>query len=211
MNRIYLKYLKRIMDFTGALIGMIVFFPGMVFISIMVRKNLGSPVFFRQERAGLKGKSFYLYKFRTMSEEKDSSGQLLPDEVRLGSFGQRLRASSLDELPSLWNVMKGDLSLVGPRPLPVCYLPYYSKRERHRHDLRPGITGLAQVNGRNYVTWEEKFSMDLKYIKRASFVLDMRILLKTIIVVLKHENIETGSSIVHNGHLYRPLDVERKE
>ncbi len=203
--------IKRVLDFIISLAGIIVLSPVIAVLAISVKIKLGSPVIFRQERAGLHGKSFQLYKFRSMSEEKDKNGEYLPDEMRLTRFGKALRATSGDELPSLLNVMKGEMSVIGPRPLPVRYLDYYTEAERHRHDVRPGITGLAQVNGRNYVSWEDKFQMDLDYVHRVSFLFDVKIFFRTFQVVWKHEDIETGSKIVHNGITYQPLDIERKK
>ena len=210
-HKLYALYIKRFLDFIISAIGIVILLPLIGIIFLIVRIKLGSPVIFRQERVGLKKKPFMLYKFRSMSEERDETGQYLPDEVRLGKFGKALRASSCDELPSLLNVIKGDMAIVGPRPLPVRYLPFYTEEESHRHDVRPGITGLAQVNGRNYVTWDTKFQMDLEYVRNISFMEDLKILLKTVIVVFKHEDIETRSQIVHDGVIYQPLDVERKD
>lgn len=207
---LYEAWLKRPLDAIMAAAALTVLSPVMAVLAGCVRIKLGKPVLFKQERTGLNGETFTILKFRTMSDEKDAEGKLLPDEMRLNSFGRKLRSLSLDELPGLYNVINGDLSLVGPRPLPVRYLPYYSEKEMHRHDVRPGITGLAQINGRNYVTWEDKFAMDLEYAENISFFSDLRILLKTVKVVLDRADIETGSSIEHNGHIYRPLDEERE-
>lgn len=207
----YSKVIKSCIDRLSALIALIVLSPVMLIVALLVRINLGAPIIFKQERLGLNGKKIMLYKFRSMTDERDENGKLLPDEIRLGKFGKRLRATSLDELPSLLNVVKNELALVGPRPLPSRYLPYYSDEEMRRHDVRPGITGWAQVNGRNYVKWEEKFRMDVEYVDNLSFAFDMKILFKTVQVVLKHTNIETGSFIEHDGVIYRPLDVERRE
>lgn len=168
----------------------------------------GNP-FFLQERPGKNEKIFKLVKFRTMDNRKDKNGVLLPDEIRLNRYGKFLRSTSLDELPEIFNIIKGDMSIIGPRPLLVRYLPYYSTEEHHRHDVRPGLTGYAQVHGRNYVSWEEKFKMDIKYVNTISFKGDFKIITDTIKIVLKRENIETASSIVHDGVLYQPLDVER--
>jgi len=207
---IYCNYVKFCIDWIIALIGVVVLSPVFALVALLVRIKLGKPVIFKQERAGLNGKKIMLYKFRSMSDERDENGELLPDEDRLGSFGRALRATSLDELPSLINVLKGELALVGPRPLPTRYWEYYTEEEKRRHDVRPGITGWAQVNGRNYVSWEDKFSMDLFYVENLSMALDLKILLKTVQVVLKHSDIDTGSYIEHEGKIYRPLDVERK-
>lgn len=208
-NNFYRNTAKNFIDKIMAFIGLIVLSPVFLGTALVVRIKLGNPVLYKQERAGINGTPFFLYKFRSMSSERDQGGNLLPDEMRLGTFGKKLRASSLDELPSLWNVMKGDMAVVGPRPLPTRYLKWYTKEEMRRHDVRPGITGLAQISGRNYMTWEEKFRLDVQYVDQLSMMLDIRILFKTIHVVLKHSNIETGSFIEHEGVIYRPLDVER--
>lgn len=209
MNDFYRKIGKNAIDRVLAACGLAVLSPIIVVTAIIVRLKLGSPVLFRQERVGLNGKKFLLYKFRSMTNEKDENGKYLPDEVRLGTFGKKLRSTSLDELPSLWNVMKGDMALIGPRPLPIRYLPWYTKEEKRRHDVRPGITGLAQVNGRNYVSWEDKFRMDVEYVDNLSLRLDLQIFFKTVQIVLQHSDIDTGTFIEHNGVIYRPLDVER--
>lgn len=207
----YEKYIKRPLDCFLAICALVVLSPVMLITAILVRIKLGSPIIFKQQRAGLNEKSFYILKFRTMTEQKDSSGELLPDEVRLVPFGKKLRASSIDELPSLMNIVKGNMSIIGPRALPVRYISFYSEEEHHRHDVRPGLSGLAQVSGRNYVSWEDKFKMDLDYISHISFITDVKLVLRTIGVVFKHENIDTGSSIEKDGVIYRPLDVERGE
>lgn len=181
--------MKRLMDFTIALIGLIILFPFMLVITILVKWKLGSPILFKQQRPGLNGTPFFLYKFRSMSNEKDSTGCLLPDHIRLTPFGSFLRQYSLDELPQLINVIKGDLSLVGPRPLLMEYLPLYSEEQARRHLVRPGITGWAQVNGRNSITWEEKFELDVWYVKHHSLFLDIKILLLTIIRVLRSDDV----------------------
>lgn len=188
----YEKYIKRPQDFCCALAAIIVLSPIMVVTALLVRVKLGSPVIFKQERPGLHGKIFTLYKFRTMTDAKDKNGNLLPDEVRLTKFGKMLRSTSLDELPELLNILRGDMAVVGPRPLLVEYLPYYTKEEKHRHDVRPGLTGLAQINGRNTLTWEEKFSYDIKYVKNISFVNDVKIILKTVEKVFKRSDILIG-------------------
>lgn len=188
----YEKYIKRPQDFCCALAAIIVLSPIMAVTAVLVRVKLGSPVIFKQERPGLHGKIFTLYKFRTMTDAKDRNGNLLPDEVRLTKFGKMLRSTSLDELPELLNILRGDMAVVGPRPLLVEYLPYYTKEEKHRHDVRPGLTGLAQINGRNTLTWEEKFSYDIKYVKNISFVSDVKIILKTVEKVFKRSDILIG-------------------
>lgn len=191
----YTKYLKRMIDFTLALFALIVLSPILLIVAILVRTKLGSPIIFKQERPGLNEKIFTLYKFRTMTDAKDKDGNLLPDDVRLTSFGKLLRSTSLDELPELINIVKGDMAIVGPRPLLVRYLPLYNEHQKHRHDVRPGFTGYAQVNGRNSITWEEKFDLDVYYTKHVSFLLDIKIILKTIKVVLFREGISSETSV----------------
>ena len=156
---------------------------------------MGTPVIFRQERPGLCGKIFYIYKFRTMTEEKDLAGKLLPDYVRLTKFGKFLRSTSLDELPGLLNILKGDMSIVGPRPLLVKYLPLYNERQKRRHEVRPGITGYAQVNGRNAIPWEKKFELDVEYVENIRFIEDWKIIAKTVFAVLKREGISSDTSV----------------
>ncbi len=181
--------MKRSFDMLSALLGLIVLSPVLIVAAILVRMKLGSPVLFKQQRPGLFAQPFYVYKFRTMTDQRNSVGQLLPDEVRLTSFGKMLRKLSLDELPQLFNVIKGDLSLVGPRPLLMEYLTCYSTEQAHRHDVRPGITGWAQVNGRNAISWEEKFKLDVWYVDNQTFWLDMKILWMTFKKVFKREGI----------------------
>ena len=190
----YRKYIKRLLDIVISLCGIIVLSPVYLILGVLVKKKLGTPVIFRQDRPGKDEKVFQLYKFRSMTDEKDADGNLLPDEVRLTSFGKKLRSTSLDELPELFNILKGDMSLIGPRPLLVRYLPRYNEFQRHRHDVRPGLTGLAQVNGRNAITWEKKFEYDVEYVNRLSFALDARIFMDTVKAVLKREGISSGTS-----------------
>ena len=185
----YLMFIKRPFDIVFSFIAIILLSPIMLITAILVRINLGSPVIFKQQRPGLNEKIFVMYKFRTMKDEKDENGELLSDSVRLTRFGRVLRSTSLDELPELFNILKGDMSFVGPRPLAVSYLPYYNEFERQRHSVRPGLTGLAQVNGRNSITWEEKFEYDIQYIRQITFLVDMHIILKTILKVLSRSNI----------------------
>lgn len=185
----YKSCIKRKIDFIVSLIALIVFSPILILVAILVRFNLGSPVIFKQERPGLNEEIFTLYKFRTMSNEKDQSGELLPDELRLTKFGKFLRSTSLDELPELWNIIRGDMSIVGPRPLEVYYLPYYNEEERLRHSVMPGLTGLAQINGRTAIDWETRFYYDNMYVKNITFLGDLKIILKTIIKVFKREDI----------------------
>ena len=190
----YRKYIKRLLDIVISLCGIIVLSPVYLILGILVRVKLGSPVIFKQERPGKDEKIFHLYKFRSMTDEKDESGSLLPDEVRLTSFGKKLRSTSLDELPELLNILKGDMSLIGPRPLLVRYLPRYNEFQRHRHDVRPGLTGLAQINGRNAITWEKKFEYDVEYVQNLSFALDAHIFVGTVRAVLKREGISSENS-----------------
>ena len=175
----YKNCIKRLLDILLSLIGIILLCWLYLILFILVRVKLGSPVLFRQQRPGKNEKIFTLYKFRTMTDARDENGNLLPDEVRLTAFGKMLRSTSLDELPELFNILKGDMSLIGPRPLLVKYLPLYNEEQKHRHDVRPGLTGLAQVNGRNAISWEKKFEYDVEYVRNLSFLLDCRILLQT--------------------------------
>ena len=185
----YKHFFKRILDFIAALLLLILFSPIMLWTAWRIRRELGSPVLFTQARPGLNAKIFKIYKFRTMSDERDENGNLLPDELRLKGFGTKLRASSIDELPQLFNVLKGDMSFIGPRPLLVEYLPLYSPRQASRHSVRPGITGLAQVNGRNDISWAAKLEYDALYAENLSFLLDIKIALLTIKKVLKKEGV----------------------
>lgn len=176
----YEKYFKRPLDLVCGLAAVTVFFWLYILLAILVRIKLGSPVLFTQERPGKDEKIFKLYKFRTMTDARDENGQLLPDEVRLTKFGKMLRATSLDELPEAFNIIKGEMSVIGPRPLLVDYLPRYNEEQKHRHDVRPGLSGLAQVNGRNTVSWEQKFEYDLRYVRRITFWGDLKIIFQTI-------------------------------
>lgn len=193
-NGLYCKLIKRLMDFLIAALSIIIFSPLLIILAILVRVKLGGPVIFKQERPGLNGKVFKLYKFRTMTDAKDENGNLLDDEYRLTSFGKKLRSTSLDELPELYNILKGDMSIVGPRPLLVKYLPLYNDEQKRRHDVRPGLTGLAQVSGRNAITWTEKFNRDIEYVDNVSLGLDISIFFKTIYCVLKKEGINSDSA-----------------
>ncbi len=191
---IYCNYLKRILDILICIIGLIFISPILLLVALLVKIKLGSPIIFKQERPGLHGEIFKLYKFRTMTNEKNDSGELLNDEVRLTEFGKKLRASSLDELPEIFNIIIGDMSIVGPRPLMVKYLPLYSEKQKRRHDVRPGLTGLAQTSGRNAITWTERFNKDIEYVDNISLKLDMYIFFKTIYYVLKREGINSDTS-----------------
>lgn len=191
----YEKYIKRPQDFLCASVALVVLSPVMGITAILVKKKLGSPVIFSQDRPGLDGKTFRLYKFRTMTDERDENGNLLPDEDRLPPFGMKLRSTSLDELPELINIWKGDMSVVGPRPLLVRYLSRYNAHQARRHEVRPGFTGLAQVHGRNAISWEEKFDLDVKYVDNVSFLGDWKIILQTVLTVLKREGVSSATSV----------------
>lgn len=190
----YEKFIKRPQDFLCALAGIVVLSPVMLLTAVLVRTKLGSPVIFKQERPGLNGKVFMLYKFRTMTDKKDAEGNLLPDEVRLTGFGKKLRSTSLDELPELFNILKGDMAVVGPRPLLVRYLPRYNAHQARRHEVRPGFTGYAQANGRNSITWEDKFDKDVFYVDHVTFFGDWKIIFQTIKTVVKREGISSDTS-----------------
>ena len=190
----YEKFIKRPQDFLCALAAIIVLSPIMLITAILVRTKLGSPIIFKQERPGLNGKIFTLYKFRTMTDKKDENGNLLPDEIRLTNFGKKLRSTSLDELPELFNILNGDMAVVGPRPLLVRYLPRYNAHQARRHEVRPGFTGYAQVNGRNSITWEDKFDKDVYYVDHVTFLGDWKIIFQTVGTVLKREGISSDTS-----------------
>lgn len=192
---IYEKYLKRIQDFICSLLALIVLSPVLLIVAVLVRIKLGGPVLFTQERPGVDGKIFRLYKFRTMKNQTDEHGQLLPDEDRLTDFGKMLRATSLDELPELINILKGDMAVVGPRPLLVKYLPRYNAHQARRHDVRPGLTGYAQVNGRNAISWEDKFDLDVEYVDHVTFLGDWKIIFKTVKNVVAREGISSDTSV----------------
>lgn len=194
----YRHFFKRFFDFVLSLIAIIILSPVYIIVAILVRVKLGSPVIFTQERPGKDEKIFKMYKFRSMTSETDEEGNLLPDEVRLTSFGKKLRSTSLDELPELFNILKGDMSIVGPRPLLVKYLPLYNDLQKHRHDVSPGLTGWAQVNGRNAISWEDKFRLDVEYTEKCSFLLDLKILFMTVSSVLKKEGISSDTSVTMN-------------
>lgn len=191
----YEKYFKRLLDIVLSGVALIILSPILLIVAIMVRIKLGSPVIFKQERPGKDEKIFNMYKFRSMTDEKDNEGNLLPDEERLPKFGKTLRSTSLDELPELWNIFKGDMSIVGPRPLLVQYLPLYNDYQKQRHQTRPGLTGLAQINGRNTLTWDEKFALDVKYTENVTFTNDMKIIFNTILTVFKQEDISSTTSV----------------
>ena len=191
----YRKYFKRIFDFFCSLLALIVLSPVLLVIAVLVRSKLGSPVIFKQKRPGLHEKIFTLYKFRTMTDQKDEQGNLLSDEIRLTKFGKMLRSTSLDELPELWNILKGDMSVVGPRPLLEKYIPLYTKEQRLRHRVRPGLTGLAQISGRNELDWEKKFLLDIEYLKQITFLKDIKIILITFRHILTRKGISSATSV----------------
>ena len=186
---LYEKYIKRLVDIVCSLAAIILLSWLYIIVAVLVRIKLGSPVIFCQRRPGKDEKIFKLYKFRTMTDERDEKGELLPDEVRLTEFGKMLRASSLDELPELFNILKGDMSIIGPRPLLVSYLPWYTEEEKHRHDVRPGLSGLAQVNGRNFVDWDRRLQFDIEYVNKITFFGDIKIIWMTIASVLKKSDV----------------------
>lgn len=196
MNKgLYEKYFKRLLDIILSLTAIILLFPIILIVTILVYLKLGSPVLFSQKRPGKNEKIFRMYKFRTMTDERGEKGELLPDSVRLTAFGKWLRSTSLDELPELFNILKGDMSIVGPRPLLVKYLPLYSAEQAKRHETRPGLTGYAQANGRNSLSWEEKFNMDVEYVKNITFLGDIRIILQTVRSVIKRSGISSEESV----------------
>ena len=197
----YEKYVKRPLDCLLASSALILLSPVMLTVSVLVRTKLGSPVLFSQERPGKDEKIFKLYKFRTMTDERDENGELLSDTVRLTPFGEKLRSTSLDELPELFNIVRGDMAIIGPRPLLTRYLPAYTEEEAHRHDVRPGLSGLAQVNGRNYVPWDQRLAYDVEYVKKITFPGDLKIVTKTIENVLAQNDVATNTEEIDEGYL----------
>lgn len=192
---IYRKFVKRPMDIFLSLLAIIVLSPVLLIVAVLVRTKIGSPILFKQERPGLNERIFTMYKFRTMTDERDKDGQLLSDDIRLTRFGKMLRSTSLDELPGLFNILNGDMSIVGPRPLLVQYLPLYNNDQKRRHEVRPGLSGLAQVNGRNAISWEEKFQLDRKYVDNVSFIMDWKIIFQTIKKVFVREGINSSTAV----------------
>lgn len=192
---LYRRFIKRPMDLILSLIAIFVLSPVFLVVAILVRVKLGSPILFKQQRPGLNGKIFTMYKFRTMTDERDETGKLLPDGERLTKFGRFLRSTSLDELPELFNILKGDMSIVGPRPLLVQYLPLYNDYQKRRHEVRPGLTGLAQINGRNAISWEEKFDLDVKYVEKVCFIEDIKIIFITVKKVFVREGINSETAV----------------
>ncbi len=209
-NTLYRKYIKRILDIAVSGVGITVLSPVYLALTVTGAISMRGNPFFVQPRPGKNEKIFNIIKFRSMNNRRDKQGNLLPDEQRLTAYGNFLRNTSLDELPELFNIFIGDMSVVGPRPLLPEYIPYYTPEEHRRHSVRPGLTGLAQVNGRNYMTWETKFALDLEYIDTMSFLNDLKILLKTVEVTLKHSDIETASVIKHDGMVIMPMNIERE-
>lgn len=195
----YGKYVKRGLDILISGIALLILSPVILVLAVLVRRKLGSPVIFHQERPGYHEKIFTLCKFRTMTDARDEKGELLPDSVRLTKFGSLLRKTSLDELPELWNIFKGDMSLIGPRPLLVSYLPWYTEREKLRHTVRPGLTGLAQVSGRNYIEWDKRLEKDVEYVEHLSFAMDMKIFFKTIQVLFAEEAVAVDTDVVEGN------------
>lgn len=205
------KHIKRLFDFVSAFLALIVFSLLLAVIAVLVKVKLGAPVIFKQERPGLNNKVFTLYKFRTMTDERDENGKLLPDEVRLTKFGQFLRNTSIDELPELINILKGDMSVIGPRPLLVQYIPLYNEHQARRAEVKPGLSGWAQVNGRNSVTWEDKFDMDVYYVDNYSLALDIKILFMTVKNVIKREGISSDTSVTMEAFTGTPEKKEETE
>ena len=210
----YRKLIKRLLDICISGFALLILSPVLLVLCVLVRTKLGSPILFRQQRPGKDEKIFTLCKFRTMTDARDENGKLLPDDVRLTKFGKLLRATSLDELPELWNILKGDMSLIGPRPLLVSYLPYYTEEERLRHSVRPGLTGLAQVSGRNYIDWDNRLKKDVEYVKNLSFMMDMKVIFMTIKVVLGHSDVAENTNQVEGNFAEirkaRMQDAERR-
>lgn len=205
----YAKYGKRLLDFTLSLAALLVLWPVLLAVAVLVRCKLGSPVIFRQERPGKDEKIFTLYKFRTMTDARDADGNLLPDAVRLTKFGRLLRSTSLDELPELINILRGDMSIVGPRPLLVKYLPLYNEKQHRRHEVRAGLTGYAQVHGRNVVSWEDRFDMDVYYVDHLCFALDVRILFETIRTVFRREGIKSTNCVTMKDFTGSKSSIEK--
>lgn len=208
----YRRYIKRVFDIIISMTALVLLSPLLILLAVLVRIKLGSPIIFHQERPGFQEKIFKLCKFRTMTEEKDADGNLMPDAVRLTKFGRALRTTSLDELPELWNILKGDMSLIGPRPLLVSYLPYYTDEERLRHTVRPGLTGLAQINGRNLLDWDKRFAKDVEYVRNLSFGLDVKIFFLTLKKVFIHENIEVDTNQIEGNFAeIRKAHMEKRQ
>ena len=195
----YRHFIKRLLDIVLSGIALVILSPVYLILAILIRVKLGSPVIFHQERPGKNQKIFTLCKFRTMTDERDENGNLLPDNKRLTQFGKLLRATSLDELPELWNIFKGDMSIIGPRPLLVSYLPYYTEEEQLRHTVRPGLTGLAQVSGRNFLDWDNRLKKDIEYVQKLSFLMDLKVIFMTVKVILVKENVAEDTNFVEGN------------
>ncbi|MFP7479736.1 sugar transferase [Terribacillus saccharophilus] len=207
----YKFFLKRLFDVLFATMAIIVLLPVIILVSIIIKINLGSPILFKQDRPGRDEEIFKMYKFRTMSDKRNSNGELLPDSDRLTKLGKFLRSTSIDELPELINILKGEMSLIGPRPLAVIYLPYYNEREKVRHSVRPGLTGLAQVNGRNALNWDDRFELDISYVNNISVFNDIKILYLTFVKVFKREGVAVrGTTEIMDFHVYRQMEVKKK-
>jgi lipopolysaccharide/colanic/teichoic acid biosynthesis glycosyltransferase len=207
----YEKFIKRPLDFICGILAVAVFWWLYVIVAVLVRVKLGSPVLFRQERPGRNERIFKLYKFRTMTDQRDAEGNLLPDEERLTKFGRLLRSTSLDELPEAFNIIKGDMSVIGPRPLLVSYLPYYTDEEKKRHDVRPGLSGLAQVNGRNAISWDRKLAYDVEYVSKITFWGDMKIIIQTVVKAVKRADIQVGAEFKEGKFIDQRIARQRKE
>lgn len=192
---IYRRFFKRPMDLILSLMAIIILSPVLIVVTFLIRIKLGNPVLFKQKRPGLNGEIFTIYKFRTMTDEKDENDELLPNRMRLTKFGRILRGTSLDELPELFNIIKGDMSIIGPRPLLIEYLPLYNEKQKHRNDVRPGLSGLAQVNGRNAISWEQKFDYDIEYVETISFLLDFKLIVQTFLKVFKREDVNKSENV----------------
>lgn len=204
--KLYKHFFKRLIDILVSSSALILLSPVFLLLIIIIRLKLGSPVFFSQKRPGKNEKIFKMYKFRSMTDERDQNGILLPDNERLPEFGQKLRATSLDELPELWNILKGDMSLIGPRPLLPSYLPLYNEFQKRRHEVKPGLTGLAQVNGRNATTWHNRFKLDVEYVDNISFINDIRIIFSTVGKVIKSEGVSSEESVTMKPFMGNDLD-----
>jgi len=210
-GRLYRNYIKRLIDFIASFVAIIILSPVLILVALLVRINLGSPIIFKQYRPGMNEQIFRMYKFRTMTDEKDTNGELLPNRVRLTNFGRFLRSTSLDELPELLNILKGDMSFIGPRPLVTEYLPYYTDEERTRHSVKPGLSGLAQINGRNIASWEQRFRYDIDYVNNITFLGDLKIMIKTLLKVIKRADVgEPGIDDPLDFDQYRQAEFNKQ-
>ena len=209
LNKKIQLFIKRLLDICAALFALTICSPIYLIVTLYIKLNSEGPIFFKQERAGFMGKPFICYKFRTMTDDRDENGNLLPDSARLTKFGKFLRSTSLDELPELFNILKGDMSIIGPRPLSIKYLPYYNDIERLRHSVQPGLTGLAQINGRNSLSWEEKFKFDVRYVNEISFIKDIEIIIKTVLKVIKRSDIGQAENAPESFHIVRQRQIKK--